>query len=114
MRIEKRCPGAAATAHAGRVSRRHNSTRRFPRCELHDRAIVDQLPPGCPLSAEWPIDAVGAYRRRGWRNLGEWIELDAASDDLARADVCSKCIADNLRHPRVKRLRRQLGVAHDG
>jgi hypothetical protein len=83
--------------------------RRFPLCRLHSIPLVDDLPPGCPLRASSSLRAVQDYQDRGYRRLADH-DHAGGLDDLARAEICSGCVARLIGHAHVRRLRHAVGV----
>lgn len=86
---------------------------RFPRCPLHGQPIIDDLPDPCPYRSPSPSHFVQELKNRAFAELG-WPDGDSAGalDILERAETCGRCVANQFRHPRIRRLRaRLLGTA---
>ena len=108
MMVEKKGPRAGDTASAGEyVCDASNITPFYPFCQLHCCRLVDYLPRGCPMRDERPLCAVHAYRDRGYARLAPGPDCDITGGlaDLARADVCERCVGELLRSSWVRRLR---------
>lgn len=85
------------------------------RCRLHGHPIVDELPRRCPFQAAKPTEALWAMKDLAWSATGHSRDNGGQFSEgihlQERCDVCYGCVAANLGHPTIQRIRRASGVA---
>ncbi len=81
---------------------------KLPHCKLHDRSIVHELPPRCPMRRASALQAIARLQAGAWRRLlasGPDQDVGGGLADLERASICDRCVSELLAHPHVRHLR---------
>lgn len=121
MRLYKNGPAAPGSADRGSnywTTKEYRAARDpqgcFPRCELHDKRLVDRFPSRCPLAEHNPSHRLRSMKDSAFAELGKpWAEGDhgAAASMLERERICGDCFILNMGNPTVRRLRRLEGLS---
>ncbi len=110
MYVEK-YPAPALTSEGRGAIFGHEQRSRFPACTLHGSRIVNAFPAGCPLREANPLDAVFAYKQRGFGQYGKRNDR-AGNALLGVSDTCDDCLRRLLAHPHVRYVR-SIGRQND-